>query len=89
MGSLTELYLISNNIGDEAVSHISQMLHKKNSINYLDVYWNKIGDIGASYISYALAHCACTLTHLDLHSNNIGDKGIKSISDGIRKKFFS
>ena len=81
---LKRLNLMSNNITDEAVEHLSTALtHTNCKLNSLNLMNNNITDEAVKHLSTALTHTNCKLNSLNLSSNNITDEAVKHLSTAL------
>ncbi|KAF9405385.1 hypothetical protein BGZ94_003571 [Podila epigama] len=82
-GTLINLYLQNNSIGDNGSLALSQALKTNSSLTTLDLWGNSIGDNGAQALAEALKRNS-TLTTLYLQNNSIGDNGAQALCQGIQ-----
>ena len=81
-GSLVELYLTSNSIGDEGAKAIAEALKSSGSLVELRLWGNQIGDEGAKALAAGVA-ASGSLAVLLLGGCGIGDEGAKALAAGI------
>ncbi|KAL0226026.1 hypothetical protein P9112_013350 [Eukaryota sp. TZLM1-RC] len=83
-GSITELYLPSNNITSEGASAIARALESNSTLTKLNLRDNKITSEGASALARALESNS-TLTELSLEGNNITDEGASALARALER----
>ena len=86
MGSLKELSLFSNQIGDAGMISLSEVIGKGSmgALKYLSLGSNQIGDAGLQALVGAIGNGSLrALTCLDLEGNQIGDPGMIEFSRSI------
>ncbi|NWI17111.1 LRC34 protein, partial [Crypturellus soui] len=82
--SLRYLDLSCNKITRDDVKILADLLKRNQTLQILDLNSNRIEDIGAIYLSEALALCNRTLQALAVASNNISSKGLLALSDSMK-----
>ena len=82
-GSLAELDLTDNNIGDAGAKAIADAIGASGSLAELFLGQNQIGDAGAKELARAIS-ASGSLARLSLAGNNIGAAGVKAIAEAIR-----
>ncbi|KAL7463051.1 hypothetical protein ACHAXS_003431 [Conticribra weissflogii] len=81
--NLKELHLANNNIGDDGILSLFPKL-TLTSLEYLDLYGNRIGSIGSTELGKNLPNLS-HLKELNLSGNQIDDVAIAYLSKGIAK----
>ena len=81
-GSLKELQLFNNNIGDAGAKAIADAIGASGSLAWLDISYNNIGDEGAKALAAGIS-ASGSLATLWLSNNEIGAAGAKAIADAI------
>jgi len=82
--SLKTLGLVSVHIDDESVRVLMELLNGNCVLKELNLSWNHISDLGASYLAEHLKRQNQCLASLDLTQNSIGDQGAEMISTALR-----
>lgn len=82
--NLLTLKLSENLIDDDILRIVMTGVINNNSITYLDLSHNQIGNHGARYISKILDGDSSILEHLDLSNNKISSEGGKYLARSIR-----
>ena len=82
--SLNQIYLFSNNIGDEGTKHVAEALKVNTSLKEMGLNCNTIGDDGAKQLAEALK-VNNSLKEIALNWNNIGDEGKQLLRDAWRE----
>ncbi len=75
----TQINLSGKDLCHSDIKNLCQSLKKHKNITKLDLWNNKIGDIGAYHLSEYLKTNR-TITHLDVAKNDIGIEGFKSMN---------
>jgi len=81
--NLKELHLANNSIGDDGILSLAPKL-TLTSLEYLDLYGNRIGIIGSKALGQNLPNLSL-LKELNLSGNQIDDEAITYLSKGIAK----
>ncbi|XP_064241280.1 leucine-rich repeat-containing protein 34 isoform X3 [Passer domesticus] len=81
--SLRYLDLSCNNIICDGVKFLGELLKRNQTLEILDLGANRIEDVGAIYLSEALATRNRTLKALSVVSNNITDKGLVALAQAM------
>jgi hypothetical protein len=71
--------LSHNQIGDKGMIALANKLKTNEILSYLDISYNKIGDVGASSLEDNFP-----FYHLYLNNNYIGNKGAISLAEGLK-----
>jgi hypothetical protein len=81
---ITHLYLDNNKINSKLSSSISKMIQNSNSLLYIDLRWNEIGNDGAKEIVSSLLRNNI-IQELNLNGNKISDECLREINEHLRK----
>ncbi|XP_053842239.1 leucine-rich repeat-containing protein 34 isoform X2 [Vidua macroura] len=81
--SLRYLDLSCNNIICDGVEFLGELLKRNQTLEILDLSANRIEDVGAIYLSEALATRNRTLQALSIVSNNITGKGLVALAQAM------
>eukprot|EP00049_Salpingoeca_infusionum_P011633 m.203061 g.203061 ORF g.203061 m.203061 type:complete len:243 (+) comp14986_c0_seq7:1398-2126(+) len=82
-GSVQQLQLDQNSIGDEGAKALAASLQVNHTLQTLSVYANKIGPEGAKAFADSLK-VNCGLTSLTLYQNTIGDEGAIALGEMLK-----
>ncbi|CAL1152833.1 unnamed protein product [Cladocopium goreaui] len=82
-GSVTEIYLGCNHVGDEGVKALAEALKINASVTDIDLRCNQIGAEGAKALGEALKTNA-SVTNINLRDNKIGDEGAKALAEALK-----
>ena len=84
-GSLTELSIYGNRVGDEGVCAICEAIqsNKETKLASLNFGENHIGPVGANAVA-AMVAVTGALTELFIYGNRVGDEGVRAICESIQ-----
>uniref|UniRef100_A0A7S3PVQ9 Uncharacterized protein n=1 Tax=Chaetoceros debilis TaxID=122233 RepID=A0A7S3PVQ9_9STRA len=86
---LSHVYFIDS-IGDKGALRLAGALHTTECpVVILNLYDNRIGNVGVSSICKSLRNISYTLEGIDLRWNKIGDKGAARLSDALADKSYT
>ncbi|KAF3836411.1 hypothetical protein F7725_028969 [Dissostichus mawsoni] len=72
-----------NRVTRDGVRFLAGLLKQNPSLEVIDLSSNRIEDVGAMYLSEAVALPGCSLRELSVCSNNIGRKGLLSLAHSL------